>query len=70
MSQLGFSLLKVVDKGPMVCAAPTGGGGAISGRRQFLAAITHQGDRGGVPFIGPAEWGFVDLVVPFDTYGY
>ena len=41
MSQLSFSLLKVVYKGTVVCAAPTGGGGAVSGQSQFLAAITH-----------------------------
>src|SRR5947209_3785470 len=68
MAQLTFSLLNIFDKGTVVCTAPTGGGGAGTGQGQFLAAITHQGDRGRVPLIGPAKGGFMNLIVSFDLH--
>src|SRR5918997_6991660 len=59
----------IIDKGAMICAAPTARVGTGISEGLFLAAITHQGNRGWVPLVGPAKGGFVDLVVPFDPHG-
>ncbi|MCA1730758.1 MAG: hypothetical protein LC751_15555 [Actinobacteria bacterium] len=59
----------IIDKGAMICAAPTARVGTGISKGLFFAAVAHQGNCGWVPLVGPAKGGFVDLVVPFDPHG-
>src|SRR5215211_1817120 len=68
--QPAFSLLDIVNDGAIVGTAPTiDRRGAGAGEGQLLAAIALEGYLGWMPLVGPAEWAFLDLVVPFDAHG-
>ncbi len=66
--QLAFSILDIRDNSAVVSSAPAYGCAAGACQAQFSATVAFHCNVGWMPLVGPAKWGFIDLVVPLDSH--